>query len=116
MDILQSCLLTLVACIYTALHLNVPEKTAWYQILWSKTQWVALTLFAPEIVLYMAADQLQRAWALRRKLRDLQNRSDTVDKYVSVIPFLQWILMNFLLTWNPMGRCVISRIPFGSAA
>lgn len=53
MDILQSCLLTLVACIYTALHLNVPEKTAWYQILWSKTQWVALTLFAPEIVLYM---------------------------------------------------------------
>ncbi|RMJ15938.1 hypothetical protein CDV36_004382 [Fusarium kuroshium] len=81
MDILQSCLLTLVACIYTALHLNVPEKTAWYQILWSKTQWVALTLFAPEIVLYMAADQLQRAWALRRKLRDLQSRSDTVDKY-----------------------------------
>lgn len=80
MDILQSCLLTLVACIYTALHLNVPEKTAWYQILWSKTQWVALTLFAPEIVLYMAADQLQRAWALRRKLRDLQSRSDTVDK------------------------------------
>ncbi|KAJ3456263.1 hypothetical protein MRS44_016286 [Fusarium solani] len=80
MDILQSCLLTLVACIYTALHLNVPEKTAWYQILWSKTQWVALTLFAPEIVLYMAADQLQRAWALRRKLRNLQSRSDTVDK------------------------------------
>ncbi|RSL47302.1 hypothetical protein CEP54_013473 [Fusarium duplospermum] len=81
MDILQSCLLTLVACIYTALHLNVPEKTAWYQILWPKTQWVALTLFAPEIVLYMAADQLQRAWTLRRKLRDLQSRSDTVDKY-----------------------------------
>jgi hypothetical protein len=29
MDILRSCILTLVACIYTALHLDVPRKTTW---------------------------------------------------------------------------------------
>ncbi|KAK7424473.1 hypothetical protein QQX98_000438 [Neonectria punicea] len=79
-DILQSCVLTLVACIYTALHLDLPENSAWYHVLWSKAQWVMLTLFAPEIVLYIAADQLQQAWKLRRKLRHLQTLSDTVDK------------------------------------
>ncbi|KAJ3468187.1 hypothetical protein MRS44_002252 [Fusarium solani] len=36
LDILQSCVLTLVACIYTALHLDVPTKTKWHRILISK--------------------------------------------------------------------------------
>ncbi|RSL96035.1 hypothetical protein CDV31_013642 [Fusarium ambrosium] len=69
LDILQSCVLTLVACIYTALHLDVPTKTKWHRILYSKVKWSLITLFAPEIVLYMAADQLFEAWNLRKKLK-----------------------------------------------
>ncbi|KAM0427891.1 hypothetical protein ACHAPT_007350 [Fusarium lateritium] len=72
LDILQSCVLTLVACIYTALHLDVPTKTKWHRILISKVKWSLITLFAPEIVLYMAADQLFEAWNLRKKLRKLR--------------------------------------------
>ncbi|RTE84277.1 hypothetical protein BHE90_001105 [Fusarium euwallaceae] len=72
LDILQSCVLTLVACIYTALHLDVPTKTKWHRILYSKVKWSLITLFAPEIVLYMAADQLFEAWNLRKKLKKLR--------------------------------------------
>ncbi|CAM1505143.1 Fc.00g107800.m01.CDS01 [Cosmosporella sp. VM-42] len=79
-DILKSSMLTLVACIYTALHLNVPSKTSWYHILLLKVKWVLTALLAPEIVLYIAINQLQQAWRLRRDLRKLQAESETVDK------------------------------------
>lgn len=72
MDILQSCILTLVACIYTALHLDLPRKTTWQHILWQKAKWVLITLFAPEIALYVAASQLRYAWDLRSELRKIQ--------------------------------------------
>jgi hypothetical protein len=71
--IVQSCLLTLVACIYTALHLNVPKKKDWRSLLLLKTQWVLAALFAPELVLYHAATQFFQARKLRNRLWDLQN-------------------------------------------
>lgn len=71
LDILQSCVLTLVACIYTALHLDVPLKTAWHEVFLYKLKWVLITLFAPEISVYMAADQLQQAWSLKKRLLSL---------------------------------------------
>jgi hypothetical protein len=55
-DILQNCILTFIACIYTALHLDVPVKTAWHEVLLYKLKWTAITLFAPETSLYMAVD------------------------------------------------------------
>lgn len=82
-DILQSCILTLVACIYTALHLDVPIKTAWHEVFLYKLKWTAITLFAPEISLYMAADQLQQAWSLTAKLRALQTSSPSDKDHVS---------------------------------
>ena len=85
-DILQSCILTLVACIYTALHLDVPIKTAWHEVLLYKLKWTAITLFAPEISLYMAADQLQQAWSLKAKLRALQTTSPSDKDHVSSVP------------------------------
>ncbi|KAH6966455.1 hypothetical protein EDB82DRAFT_530149 [Fusarium venenatum] len=80
-DILQSCILTLIACIYTALHLDVPVKTAWHELLRYKLKWTAITLFAPEISLYMAADQPQQAWSLKSKLRTLQTRCSSDKKH-----------------------------------
>ncbi|KAM0427918.1 hypothetical protein ACHAPT_007378 [Fusarium lateritium] len=71
LNILQSCVLTLVACIYTALHLDVPLKTAWHEVFLYKLKWVLITLFAPEISVYMAADQLQQAWSLKNRLQAL---------------------------------------------
>ena len=76
MDIIQSCVLTLVACIYTALHLNVPAFSAWYSVSWIKFTWVILALFAPEIVVFTAAEQLRKAWRLKKQLRILQVASE----------------------------------------
>ncbi|KAI1042891.1 hypothetical protein LB505_000975 [Fusarium chuoi] len=84
LDILQSCILTLIACIYTALHLDVPVKTAWHYIFLYKLKWVAITLFAPEIALYMAADQLQQAWNLRSKLRSLQKTTPSDADHIDI--------------------------------
>ncbi|KAL6914087.1 hypothetical protein FSST1_011847 [Fusarium sambucinum] len=83
-DILQSCILTLIACIYTALHLDVPVKTAWHELLRYKLKWTAITLFAPEISLYMAADQLQQAWSLKSKLRTLQTRCSSDQEHIEI--------------------------------
>ncbi|KAH7459869.1 hypothetical protein FOMA001_g19865 [Fusarium oxysporum f. sp. matthiolae] len=77
MDILQSCILTLVACIYTALHLDVPKKTTWHYLLLEKVKWVTITLFAPEISVYMAAVQLKKALDLKSALRKIQKQKQS---------------------------------------
>lgn len=74
MDILRSCILTLVACIYTALHLDVPRKTTWQYLLMRKTKYVLLTLFAPEMSVFAAMQQLRYAWKLRSALQTIQRR------------------------------------------
>ena len=71
-DILWSCVVTLTACFYTAIHLNVPHfhETTWH-FLWRKVKWVALALFAPELVLYTACVQFAEARTLIRKLNGI---------------------------------------------
>lgn len=70
-DILWSCISTLAACVYTALHLNVPSNTGTWPVLRLKILWVLVALLAPEIVVYMAISQLSAAWELRKGLREL---------------------------------------------
>jgi hypothetical protein len=54
--ILSSCLITISLCVWTALHLNIPEydkhkKKVWpSRTSWRKTGWLILGLFAPEMV------------------------------------------------------------------
>jgi hypothetical protein len=74
MSIIQSCVLTLVACIYTALHLNVPSKKGLWNNLLVKIRWVLLALLAPEIVLYIAAVQFTQAVKLRDLLNELRKK------------------------------------------
>jgi hypothetical protein len=67
-DILYSCVVTLVACIYTALHLNVPTKSGLGHALRSKGKWVFIGLIAPELVLYLAIAQFLQARKLVKAL------------------------------------------------
>ncbi|EDN98901.1 hypothetical protein SS1G_13760 [Sclerotinia sclerotiorum 1980 UF-70] len=57
-SILYRCLCTLLACVYTAIHLNVPpeneEKAAGFV---RKVKWIMIALFAAEIVVYTAFEQ-----------------------------------------------------------
>ncbi|KAK3986510.1 hypothetical protein QBC44DRAFT_402415 [Cladorrhinum sp. PSN332] len=68
-SILYSCILTLFACVYTALHLNIPKHSSLFRLFLTKLKWVAMALFAPEIVLWVAADQFFQARGLSRELR-----------------------------------------------
>lgn len=72
-DILWSCILTLVACIYNAIHLNIPSK---HEGLWRSTlhkfQWVAISLFAPELVLFTAFTQFLEARKIVSELNRLR--------------------------------------------
>lgn len=100
-DILQSCVLTLIACIYTALHLDIPTKTAWHDVFLYKLKWTVITLFAPEISLYMAADQLQQAWSLKSKLCELQ-RNHSPEKDHVRLPLNQSLPKKIILTYRSL--------------
>lgn len=67
-SILLSCTLTLVACVYSALHLNIPEKTDWWSVLKKKVEWALIALVAPELVVCVALYQLVAAWRLKVRL------------------------------------------------
>lgn len=68
-SLLYSCVFTLILCIWTALHLNVPAQgESAFKIWLRKLKWVAIALFAPEIVLYTAWYQLYAAWTLYTEL------------------------------------------------
>ncbi|RPA78755.1 hypothetical protein BJ508DRAFT_416361 [Ascobolus immersus RN42] len=56
--LIWTCLLTLILCIWTTVHPNVPGgKRKWYGWLWVRVSWMLMALFAPEVVLYMAYKQ-----------------------------------------------------------
>ncbi|PSN62719.1 hypothetical protein BS50DRAFT_474757, partial [Corynespora cassiicola Philippines] len=63
-NILSTCVLTLVLCVWTSLHLNVPEHGKVSKQKWNKTLWLFVGLFMPEVVASIAFDQ----WRSARKL------------------------------------------------
>lgn len=81
-DILWSCIVTLVACVYTALHLNIPGRSGKWRRLLQKLKWTVTALLAPEVVLYVASSQFLRARTLARELREEHARSEKIDKEV----------------------------------
>ena len=82
-DILWSCLVTLTACVYTALHLNIPatHKTQWQRIR-TKLRWVSIAVLGPELVLISAIDQWRSARELCRALQslDTEQASETGEE------------------------------------
>ncbi|KAK4222245.1 hypothetical protein QBC38DRAFT_375509 [Podospora fimiseda] len=88
-SILYSCLLTLVTCIYTALHLDIPNHSSSFHFLLKKVGWVALALFAPEIVLWFAAHQFLQARHLTKELRKKLKARDPGDSDVCKIRSLK---------------------------
>ncbi|KAI1392122.1 uncharacterized protein F4822DRAFT_425338 [Hypoxylon trugodes] len=73
-DILWSCIVTLTACIYTALHLNIKVETNRGQRIILKVKWVMLALIAPEVVICMAFSQYLEARWLVRELNESKSK------------------------------------------
>jgi hypothetical protein len=76
--ILYSCVFTLVLCVYTAIHLNLPAKNNTQYTIWlRKIKWVLIAIFGPEVVVLTALDQLLSA---RQFLRNLRSPHYNIDK------------------------------------
>ena len=78
-DLLISCTFTLVICVYTTVHLNLPgdKPTCWRcRLRWHlrKPGWVAVGIFAPEIVVYTAWRQWVSAQALTKKMKNISQK------------------------------------------
>lgn len=67
-----SSLLTLVLCVWSALHLNVPRRnqTKW-QDFWLNFRWIVTGIYAPELVVFTA----WRQWCSARLLQQLVEES-----------------------------------------
>ncbi|KAI5797328.1 hypothetical protein DFH27DRAFT_483737 [Peziza echinospora] len=93
-DLLSTCILTLIVCIWTAVHLNIPprheRKRGTVGMLkrgWGRVKWMIIGLLAPEIVLFIAFNQFLEA-RFRGLLRRVFQRY--TDDYI-VRPF-RWCI------------------------
>ncbi|KAJ3542867.1 hypothetical protein NM208_g3874 [Fusarium decemcellulare] len=94
LDILQNCIFTLIACIYTSMHLDVVYKKPESRFPRDKVKWTILRLFAPEMALIIAAKQLREAWKLRSSLRKIRAASGRADESVDIdLTYAFFILM-----------------------
>ncbi|KAK5746853.1 hypothetical protein LTR17_000483 [Elasticomyces elasticus] len=72
--ILSTCLLTMILCIWTAVHLNLEDgRNAWIQT-GRKSGWLIIGLFAPELVAWTAFQQNKDAVELTRHMETVLNQ------------------------------------------
>ena len=68
-DIISSCVITLCLCLYTALHLNIPEHQGTINQRWRKLGWLFTGLLAPEMVVFTALEQRRAALRLTKEMQ-----------------------------------------------
>lgn len=67
-SLLISCILTLILCVWSALHLNVPAQNhTLVSDLWLNTRWIITGIYAPELVVFAA----WRQWCSAKLLHKL---------------------------------------------
>jgi hypothetical protein len=68
-----SCILTLVLCVWSALHLNVPRSnTTTLQWLWLNVRWFIVGIYCPELVVFAAWRQWSSACLLQRYIEQME--------------------------------------------
>lgn len=68
--LLQTCLLSLFLCTYSAIHLNVfTRECKWWTRVLVRCKWLCIALLAPELVVFNAWSQRRQAARLARILR-----------------------------------------------
>jgi hypothetical protein len=63
-DLISSCLTTLGLCVWTAVHLNVPQNSSRVRSTANRVAWMLMAAFLPEFVLWRAL----RQWTAARDL------------------------------------------------
>jgi hypothetical protein len=81
LSLLFSCLLTLGLCVYSAVHLNIPQKDepAW-KMRCREIKWCVIGLFGPELVVFAAWRQLSSALELKQEVQGMSYSEGTLKK------------------------------------
>ncbi|KAF2463108.1 uncharacterized protein BDR25DRAFT_298659 [Lindgomyces ingoldianus] len=90
--ILSSCLTTMILCIWTAIHLNIPERGHTVKNFLIKVGWLIMGIFAPEIIVWTAFQQ-------RRDASDLTRREES--SWTNTQSF--YVLMGGFMIGSPYG-------------
>ena len=91
-SLLYSCVFTLVLCVWTAIHLNVPSYHESQTSQWlRKLKWVLLAIIAPELGLYTACEQYSQVKELidqlaKSSVRNEMRSSRTTDQSETQLP------------------------------
>jgi hypothetical protein len=67
---------TLVACLYTSIHLNVSRQTGTWRRLRQKLKWVLMGLLVPELLLYCASGQFLAAQSLVTDMNKMEKEKE----------------------------------------
>lgn len=70
-NVLSTSLLTMSLCIWTAVHLNLPEHKKEHLQKWRKLGWLVMGLLAPELVVWNAYEQRRVVKWLTREIREI---------------------------------------------
>ncbi|KAI0201728.1 hypothetical protein F4808DRAFT_459498 [Astrocystis sublimbata] len=91
LSLLFSCLLTLALCVWSAVHLNLPEfQESEYHYLYRYLKWSILGVFGPELVIWAAWRQFISARALTKMINKgdyLEDNSKRAKQWTMVHSF-----------------------------
>lgn len=79
--ILSSCIITISLCVWTAVHLNIPEHQRTKRQIWRKLKWLLLGLLAPEMVAYVAWHQRKEAKKILIHIRDHSGQRPSQSRF-----------------------------------
>lgn len=83
--LVQSCLLTLGLCVYSAIHLNVfHRECSWWTRYLIRCKWLVVALLAPEAIVFNAWSQRRQAVRLARVLRRRSGQEEPVSCFLSI--------------------------------
>ncbi|KAL8867326.1 MAG: hypothetical protein Q9174_005734 [Haloplaca sp. 1 TL-2023] len=80
-SLLTTCIITISLCVWSAVHLNVPQHQSQHSKYWRKFKWVLLGLFAPELVAYVAWQQRREASQLGEWMGKLYGQEVSPSKH-----------------------------------
>ncbi|KAF8312576.1 uncharacterized protein EI90DRAFT_3093419 [Cantharellus anzutake] len=86
--IVYSCLLTVFACIWTAVHPNVPGRyySSW-SLKWPRIELMALSLVSPEFILTIAWKEFLTSWRISKKCKKVEEWTLTHSYFVTMNGF-----------------------------
>ena len=100
-SLLYSCVFTLVLCVWTAIHLNVPSYHESKTSQWlRKLKWVLLAIIAPELGVYTACEQYSQARKLIHQLGEISVTNGSQSSYTTAQAETQ-LPQNSQEVWQP---------------